>query len=39
VRVNSAEEAAQVLQQVRGWVVLYVERNGRVGSVQFSIGG
>ncbi|HYJ78091.1 MAG TPA: trypsin-like peptidase domain-containing protein [Longimicrobiaceae bacterium] len=40
LRVETAEAAAQALQQMAGgWVVLYVERNGRVGSVQFSIGG
>ncbi|HEX8904842.1 MAG TPA: PDZ domain-containing protein, partial [Longimicrobiaceae bacterium] len=39
VRVGSAEEAAQALQAAAGgWVVMYVERQGRIGAVQFSIG-
>ncbi|HEU4456696.1 MAG TPA: trypsin-like peptidase domain-containing protein [Longimicrobium sp.] len=40
MRVGSAEEAAGALQQmIGGRVVMYVERNGRLGSVQFSVGG
>ncbi len=39
MRVGSAEEAAQALQAAAGgWVVMYVERQGRIGAVQFSIG-
>jgi serine protease Do len=38
-RIGSAEEAAQALQAAAGgWVVMYVERQGRIGAVQFSIG-
>jgi serine protease Do len=40
LRVSSAEEAAALLQRASGgWVVMYVERQGRVGAVQFSVGG
>jgi serine protease Do len=40
VRISTAEEAARVLQALTGrGVVMYVERNGQIGSVQFSIGG
>ncbi|HEU0014527.1 MAG TPA: trypsin-like peptidase domain-containing protein [Longimicrobium sp.] len=40
VRITTAEEAAQVLQQQGGrGVVLYFERQGRVGSTQFVVGG
>jgi hypothetical protein len=39
MRVTSAEEAAQALQAAAGgWVVMYVERQGRIGAVQFGIG-
>ena len=40
VRVNTAEEAAALLQRLIGRnVVMYVERNGQVGAFSFAIGG
>jgi serine protease Do len=40
LRITSAEEAAQALQQLGGrGVVMYFEREGRVASAQFVIGG
>ncbi len=39
VRVATAEDAAAVLQQVRGRVVMYVERNGQIGATSFTVGG
>jgi len=39
VRINSAEEAARVLGQLAGQgVVIYFERQGRIGTVSFRIG-
>jgi serine protease Do len=40
LRITSAEDAAAALQAGRGsGVVVYYERNGRLGSTQFYIGG
>ena len=40
LRVTTAEDAAQALQQLTGRsVVMYFERGGRIGSTQFVIGG
>jgi serine protease Do len=40
VRISTAEEAAQVMQQLaRRQVTMYVERNGQVGAVSFTING
>jgi S1-C subfamily serine protease len=38
VRINSAEEAARVLGQAAGGVLVYFERQGRIGTVSFRIG-